>query len=292
MLNHPAMFISLNVLGSVVLDASGLELEVKFLDAAGVVRDYCTIRKGAGGSPPVPPSGLTATPVSTSRIDLAWVDGSVDETALVIERSLDGVAWAGHALLAANVVAYTDAGLQPATMYHYRVKARNGAGDSLPSNAASATTFAAGTSDQVAVSEAAVSGTVSGTFLNTWTPDGVRESIREIESGGRKSRRFSFLEHRWPFDLSPGSSATLFLKGHRTASTDGDNFVFAYSADGSSFTDLLTLTKTSDDGLYESAALPAGLSGTVIIRVRDSNRLPGTRARDTVHIDHLFIRSE
>lgn len=46
-LDHPAMVVSLNVLGSVVLDVEGHELEATFLDATGAVADRFTLVKGA-----------------------------------------------------------------------------------------------------------------------------------------------------------------------------------------------------------------------------------------------------
>jgi hypothetical protein len=46
-LNHPAMFISLNLLGSMVLDVNGDRLDAKFVDNTAAVRDYFTILKGA-----------------------------------------------------------------------------------------------------------------------------------------------------------------------------------------------------------------------------------------------------
>ncbi|NIM00972.1 MAG: hypothetical protein GTN89_08715 [Acidobacteria bacterium] len=45
-LNHPVMFESLNVLGSVVLDVFGNRLQATFIDDTGTVRDYYTIIKG------------------------------------------------------------------------------------------------------------------------------------------------------------------------------------------------------------------------------------------------------
>jgi hypothetical protein len=51
-LNHPAMFVSLNLLGSMVLDIDGTRLDATFLDHTGVVRDSFTIQKGSTGSPP------------------------------------------------------------------------------------------------------------------------------------------------------------------------------------------------------------------------------------------------
>ncbi|RMF84198.1 MAG: metallophosphoesterase [Planctomycetota bacterium] len=46
-LNHPAMFISLNQLGSLVLDIDGERLDAAFVRSNGVVRDHFTILKGS-----------------------------------------------------------------------------------------------------------------------------------------------------------------------------------------------------------------------------------------------------
>ena len=47
-LQHPAMCLSLNVLGSLVLDFDGPRLDATFVDDKAVVRDYFTIQKGGG----------------------------------------------------------------------------------------------------------------------------------------------------------------------------------------------------------------------------------------------------
>lgn len=47
-LNHPAMFISLNQLGSLVLDINDNVLDGQFLNSNGVVTDHFTIEKGGG----------------------------------------------------------------------------------------------------------------------------------------------------------------------------------------------------------------------------------------------------
>ena len=57
LLNHPAMFISLNSLGSMVLDVNGNRLDAAFIDQAGVRRDYFTILKGAASSGSTPYGG-------------------------------------------------------------------------------------------------------------------------------------------------------------------------------------------------------------------------------------------
>ena len=43
--NHPAMNLSIEKLGSVIIDVSGLQMDVKFLDSDGIIQDYFTILK-------------------------------------------------------------------------------------------------------------------------------------------------------------------------------------------------------------------------------------------------------
>lgn len=45
-LNYPAMFTSLNVLGSVAVDINGSRLDARFVDSSGATRDYFSIIKG------------------------------------------------------------------------------------------------------------------------------------------------------------------------------------------------------------------------------------------------------
>src|SRR5438874_5500821 len=47
-LDHPAMYVSLNVLGSLVLDVNGAQLDAKFLNSSGSTQDHFTIKKDLG----------------------------------------------------------------------------------------------------------------------------------------------------------------------------------------------------------------------------------------------------
>jgi hypothetical protein len=90
--------------------------------------------------PPAAPSGLTATAVSGSQVNLAWSDNSNNENNFVIEESTDGVNFTQLGTTAANASSYFATGLQPSTTYTFRVRAVNAAGSSPPANTASATT--------------------------------------------------------------------------------------------------------------------------------------------------------
>jgi fibronectin type 3 domain-containing protein len=92
---------------------------------------------------PVAPTGLSATPASNARIDLAWTDASATETSFRAERSADGgVTFVLAATVGASVSTYSDASLAAATTYTYRVQACNAAGCSPFSATAAATTLA------------------------------------------------------------------------------------------------------------------------------------------------------
>ena len=93
---------------------------------------------------PAAPSGLSATSVSSSRIDLTWADNASNETGFKVERSTATSGWAQVATPGANATSYSDTGLGSSTAYSYRVRSYSTAGDSAYSNTASATTGAAG----------------------------------------------------------------------------------------------------------------------------------------------------
>ncbi len=90
------------------------------------------------------PSNLTATPVSSSEIDLSWTDNTTIEDGFSIERALQSgptcLSYTQIASTTANTVSYSDTGLSSMTSYCYRVKAFNFGGYSPASNVASSTT--------------------------------------------------------------------------------------------------------------------------------------------------------
>lgn len=88
-----------------------------------------------GGAPPVP-TGLTATPVSSSQINLSW-SASAGATSYVVLRG-------GVSIGTPASTSFSDTGLTASTNYTYTVEAVSGGGTSAPSAPASATTFASG----------------------------------------------------------------------------------------------------------------------------------------------------
>ncbi len=137
-----------------------------------------------------------------------------------------------------------------------------------------------------------VAGTIGGSYTNTFQSDDVYETITEKLTGGKPSVRYSMLEHKWTFSISSATTVTFYIEAFKTPSGDGDNFVFAYSLDDSTYTDMVTVTSTTDSDTLQSYVLPGGTSGTVYIRVKDTDHTAGNLNIDTISIDRIYILVE
>ncbi|MHC4743276.1 MAG: hypothetical protein ACYS8Z_15280, partial [Planctomycetota bacterium] len=184
--------------------------------------------------------------------------------------------------------------LTPDTQYTYTVTARDKSpaqNTTAASTAESATTDPFAGADDTADADIAVQGTVGGTYVDTQTSDNSYEAITEVRQGN-PAKGFSSLEHKWTVNVTGGTSVTFYVEAYQTSSGDGDNFVFAYSTDDNVYTDMLTVSKTGDDNSYQSCALPPSTSGTVYIRVLDTDSTQGNQVMDTLYVDHLYIHSD
>ena len=82
--------------------------------------------------PPLPPTSLTATPVSFGQIQLTWADISTNETGFRLERSTTGLG-GSYSLLTTvptDTISYNNVNLTAASPYCYKVRAVNGGGPS------------------------------------------------------------------------------------------------------------------------------------------------------------------
>src|SRR5439155_281225 len=90
---------------------------------------------------PAAPSNLVATAVSSSQINLTWIESSSNVHRVNLYRSTDGVNYSNINILAANNTRCSDDDRSPGTIYYYQVLAYTNAGGNSPySNTASATT--------------------------------------------------------------------------------------------------------------------------------------------------------
>lgn len=193
-------------------------------------------------------------------------------------------------------------GLAGGTQYTFTVAARDASGNQTASSApASATTQTppppppppppAPEGDFVATSSTTISGSVSGSYTNTHADDSSTQAITEVLSGGKPNSRYSYLEHRWVFALGAGATTTVLANAWSGGSSDGDSFRFEYSLNGgSTWQAMFTVSSTSSSN-KQSFQLPGNPSGTLLLRVVDTNRSRGATQLNKVYIDHLLIQT-
>ena len=110
------------------------------------VLDVIGYRVSTSGPPPATPaapSNLSATATSSTVIRLTWTDNSNNETEFRVEQKV-GSSFQDLGSVSANATAVNVTNLNAGTAYTFRVRARNGAGNSAYSNEASATTAGGG----------------------------------------------------------------------------------------------------------------------------------------------------
>ena len=187
---------------------------------AAQVSDYSNVAQATTGPPPTAPSGLTATAISSGRIDLAWIDNASGETGFKVERSSNGVSFVEIAVLGPNVQSYSSTGLAGSTTYHYRVRAYDGPNHSSYSNVASATTLAPPAAPTGLTATAVSSSRVNLAWIDNATNEtGYKlESVRrrlELRAGGQPVGQRGELREPEPHP------ATTYH--YRVGATDGAN---------------------------------------------------------------------
>lgn len=148
------------------------------------------------------PTGLTASAVSASQIDLSWsVSGNF--TATIVERRspAGSGAYSRIATVVGPSTTYSDNGLNSSQQYEYRLRAYNMGGESANSASASATTLS-GYSISYLIAAGGGSGNLGG---------GGAGGLLESAS----------------FAVSPGTTYTVTVGAGSGANSNGNNSVFA-----------------------------------------------------------------
>ncbi|MEP6757963.1 MAG: DNRLRE domain-containing protein [Actinomycetota bacterium] len=210
---------------------------VNFDSREAVNKPQLVITTSATGDTIAPsiPTGLSATPVSGTRIDLAWT-ASTDNVAVTnYEIFRDGSLFT----TVANVTTYADLNLSPSTSYSYQVKARDAANNrSGLSNTAGTTTLADTTKPSQPTLTATVIGAHEVDLSWTASTDDVGVTNYEIYRNGTLLTRIG--------------NVTTFADTTTAASSPYQYFVRALDA----------VPNASDPSNTESVTTPGGvLSG-------------------------------
>ncbi|MFM8911394.1 MAG: fibronectin type III domain-containing protein, partial [Flammeovirgaceae bacterium] len=164
-----------------------------------------------------------ATAVSTTQINLTWVDASNNETGFQIERSL--TSGTGFTLLkntSANTTSFSDTGLAADTRYFYRVRAFNAVGNSAYTAQASSTTAIPAAPTTPTATAA------SSTRINlTWADNSNNETGFQIERSLTAGSGFTLI-------ATTGANATSFGNTGLTVNTTYFYRIRAINAVGNS----------------------------------------------------------
>jgi fibronectin type 3 domain-containing protein len=158
---------------------------------------------------PTPPTGLTATAVSASRIELAWTNSPGASSYTVKRATVDG---GPYAAISSGVTftSFGNTGLAAGTPYFYVVSATNHIGQSANSTQASATTFPALPAPWLDRDIGAVGATGSGVYSNgVFTVKGAGQDI-----GADNQDRFHFTYFSLTGDGTLTARLTSEAQGH------------------------------------------------------------------------------
>ncbi|MCP4711751.1 MAG: hypothetical protein GY869_24290, partial [Planctomycetes bacterium] len=165
-----------------------------------------------GCDTPIAPTGLNLLTISSSQIDLSWVDNSIIESGYRIERRQGQTGlFSEITQVSASIVTYSDPDLESSSEYCYRIFAFNNNGDSDASDVACAATW----------------------------PEPI--TFSDVTDDYNLQNSFNSLGAAWG-DVDNDYDDDLFL-----ANSNDDNNLFVYDAPGTIFNDEASTWNIVDD---------------------------------------------
>ena len=282
-----------------------------FIDTIYIDHMYIESSPSTDTTPPSQVTDLNTSIGDYGQVILTWTaPGDDDNTGIASEYDIRYVPqangpidtegeWLGAApvtgepapSIAGKPESMTIEGLEPGASYYFAIKTA----DEVPnwstlSNSPPGTAGSTGKLKDFANQDIPISGGVYGDYTYTQSSDNIYQSITELKSRGKSKQ--SYLEHKWTIDVTGGNKVIFYIEAYHSPNIEGDDFIFAYSQDGSTYYDMTLVSKTNDDDLCYTFELPNYLAGTVYIRVLDTNQTIGNTSLDTIYIDYMYIESE
>ncbi len=230
---------------------TGYSYRLQAYNTAGT-SPYSTVATGTTlMTVPADPSGLSASVVSASQINLSWQNNATNAQVVLIERQTGtSGTWTQIATVAAGTVTYQDTSLAANTSYSYRVRAHNNGGNSGYSAIAAGTTLMTVPAAPSGLSASVVSASqINLSWQNNAT-----------NSQGVLIERETGTSGNWTQIATVAASTTTYQDTSLAASTSYSYRVRAYNNGGDSTYSAVASGMT----LMTVPAAPSGLSASVV----------------------------
>ena len=235
---------------------------------------------------PATPVGLAASMDGAGVVTLVWTANTeADLAGYRVMRSTTGAT--PVEIGSAATAEFVDGTTAPGARYGYSVVAVDLSGlRSAASSEVVVTTPALPVTPDVATGDLAVTGSVIGTHSDTWTSDGVTQTVVETQSGGRPSSRHDSATHIWSIPVTAGNHL-LQIEADVSIGGDADSgFELAWSrSQNGPWTSLDLL----GDGVRAATYDLGAPSGTVYVRVMDDDRSVGNNVNGSIRVDLLRL---
>jgi beta-glucanase (GH16 family) len=256
---------------------------------ADMLVDYVRVYQAASGGP-APPTSLTATPASSTQINLSWIASTTTGVTYSVLR--------GGAVIASGIsgTTYSDTGLSPQTTYSYTVEAVNSSGTSAPSNTATATTPSGSCPTCVDIVAINAGGGAQASFAadEDFTGGTQSSSTATINTTGvtnpaptavYQSQRFGNFTYTIP-GLTAGTSYTVRLHFAEFYWTQAGQRVFNVKINGTQVLtnfDIIAAAGAADKAVVEQLTTTGNSSGQIVIQF--------TTVKDNASVNGIEIQS-
>jgi len=239
---------------------------------------------------PAAPTSLTATPASSTQINLTWIDNSSGAAQFKIYRGTTLVT-----TTAAGVMSYNDTELTCNTPYTYTVKATNSGGDSAaaattPATITTSACTAAYSSTPVAGAIPAMTTTVGTNPTTTLTVNNtgtVDMTVTEITFGGTDPGKFSVSPNTFPVSITAtGTQAFTISCNASVAGTYSATMTVAHNAAGSPANYTLNCTVACTP----TTCIPGDVNGDGYVDLNDA--LHVLRILDGIPVDKINLNAD